>query len=178
MTSQDIEAVEDGVANYIFLHKLSLYPRVYQIIWEMDSYKQGNNPSGHSVAQRFAYNKAAMSIIKDNILFGVGTGDVQQEFNNYYKNSDDPLMYKYRRRAHNQFNTFLITFGIFGFIICISALLLPVLMENRWRDYLFLCFGFIGFLSLLNEDTLETQTGVSFFMFFYSLFLFGRNKIK
>jgi len=39
-------------------------------------------------------------------------------------------------------------------------------------------FGIIGFMSFINEDTLETTTGVTFFMFFYSLFLFGRNKIK
>jgi len=175
MTETDIQAVENGVANYIFLNKYSLYPRIYQIIWELDSYKQGNDPSGHSVAQRLAYMQASTHIIKNNIVFGVGTGDVQQEFNNYYKMSDNPLRAEYRRRAHNQFYTFLITFGIVGFVICIFALFLPVFMEKRWGDYLFLCFGIIGFLSMLNEDTLETQTGVSFFMFFYSLLLFGRN---
>ena len=35
-------------------------------------------------------------------------------------------------------------------------------------------FFFIGMISMLNEDTLETQTGVSFFIFFYSLLMFAR----
>ncbi len=174
----DIQAVENGVANYIFLNKYSLYPRVYQIIWELDHYRQGNNPSGHSVAQRLEYLKASTFIIKHNFIIGVGTGNVQQEFNNYYASSDNPLRVEFRRRAHNQFYTFFITFGIIGFTIFIIALILPVFMEKRWGDYLFLCFAIIGFLSMLNEDTLETQTGVSFFMFFYSLFLFGRNKLE
>jgi O-antigen ligase len=176
MSEVDIQAVENGFSNYIFLNKYSIYPRIYQIIWELDNYRNGDNPSGHSIGQRLVYFNAAMYIIKNNFVLGVGTGDVQQEFNNYYKLSDDPLKLESRRRAHNQFLTFFIAFGIVGFIISIIALFLPVFLEKRWSDYLFLCFAIIAFLSMLNEDTLETQTGVSFFMVFYSLFLFGRNK--
>jgi len=174
----DIQAVENGVANYIFLNKYSLYPRIYQIIWELENYRQGNDPSGHSVAQRLAYINASTYIIKNNFVFGVGTGDVQLAFNHYYENSENPLKIESRRRAHNQFYTFLITFGILGFVICVFALFTPVFMEKRWPDFLFLCFAIIGFMSMLNEDTLETQTGVSFFLFFYSLLLFGRNRIE
>jgi len=178
LDSIDISAIEDGVANYIFLNKYSLYPRVYQIIWEFDSYKRGNNPSGHSVTQRLAYLDASWYIVKNNFFFGVGTGDVQKEFNSYYSLSDNPLKKENRRRAHNQYLTFLITFGIFGFIFSMIALVLPVFIEKRWTDYLFMCFFIIGILSMLNEDTLETQTGVSFFMFFYVLLLFGRQKLE
>jgi len=175
---EDIKAVENGIANYIFLNKFSLYPRVYQIIWELDNYKRGSNPSGHSVALRLEYLKGGVYIIKKNLFFGVGTGDVQHEFNSYYKLSENPLDEKSQRRAHNQLLTFIITFGIVGFFLSIYALFMPVFIEKRWGDYLFLCFGIIGFMSFINEDTLETTTGVTFFMFFYSLFLFGRNKIK
>jgi hypothetical protein len=34
-------------------------------------------------------------------------------------------------------------------------------------------FFFIVLFSMLGEDTLETHTGVSFFAYFYSLFVFG-----
>jgi len=34
-------------------------------------------------------------------------------------------------------------------------------------------FFIIGFLSMMNEDTLETHIGNSFFSFFYALFLLG-----
>jgi hypothetical protein len=178
MNTTDIQAVENGVANYIFLDKYSLYPRVYQIIWELDNYRHGSNPSGHSVALRLEYYNAAFEIIKHNFFIGVGTGDVQKEFNAYYDKSENPLVERSRRRAHNQFITLFITFGIIGFIISIFVMFYPIYAEDRWKDYLFLCFALIGFLSMLNEDTLETQTGVSFFIFFYSLFLFGRGRIK
>jgi hypothetical protein len=178
MNTTDIQAVENGVANYIFLNKYSLYPRIYQIIWELDNYRHGSNPSGHSVALRLEYYNAAIDIIKHNFIFGVGTGDVQKEFNTYYSKSENPLVEKSRRRAHNQFVTLFITFGIIGFIMSIFVMFYPIFAEDRWGDYLFLCFAIIGFLSMLNEDTLETQTGVSFFIFFYSLFLFGRGRTK
>jgi len=178
MDENDIKAVENGVANYIFLQKFSLYPRVYQIIWELDNFRQGHDPSGHSVAQRITYLKASTHIIRNNFIIGVGTGDVQKEFNEYYNSCKNPLRAESRRRAHNQFYTFFITFGLIGFLYFVVALFVPVFLEKCWDDYLFLCFGIIGFLSMLNEDTLETQTGVSFFMFFYSLFLFTRTRLK
>jgi hypothetical protein len=70
--------------------------------------------------------------------------------------------------------TFFITFGIIGFVISMFSIFAPDFSEKKWHDYLFIVFLIIGMLSMLNEDTLETQTGVSFFMFFYALLLFGK----
>ena len=55
-------------------------------------------------------------------------------------------------------------------------ILLPVFYERRWNDFLFMVFFIIILLSMLNKDTFETQTEVSFFIFFYSLLLFGRKR--
>jgi hypothetical protein len=178
LEKRDIEAIENGIANHIFLNKYSLYPRIYEVIWEIDGYLRGRDPSGHSIAQRIAYLEAARSIFKENPLFGVGTGDVQSSFDRYYENTGSSLDQDYRRRAHNQYVTLLITFGVAGLILSLVFLLGPVFIEKKWNDYLFMVFFFIAFLSMLNEDTLETQTGVSFFIFFYSFFLFGRSNPK
>jgi O-antigen ligase len=176
LSKEDIEAIENGMANHIFKQKYSLYPRVYEVIWEIDGYLRGGDPSGHSIAQRIAYLNAAKSIFFSHPWIGVGTGDVQSSFDKFYIKNESKLDKNYRRRAHNQYVTFLITFGIAGFTLAMIFLFLPVFMERRWKDYLFIVFFFIAFLSMLNEDTMETQTGVSFIMFFYSLFLFGREK--
>lgn len=176
LTEEDVEAIENGKANYIFKNKYSLYPRIYEVIWEIDGYLRGGDPSGHSVAQRIAYLNAAKYIFMNNPVIGVGTGDVKYSFDQYYYKTDSKLEKDYRRRAHNQYVTFLITFGILGFILAMIFLIAPVFIEKAWNDYLFIVFFFIAFLSMLNEDTMETQTGVSFFIFFYSLLLFGRKK--
>jgi O-Antigen ligase len=176
LSQEDIRAIEKGTANYIFLDRFAIYPRIYEIIWELDVFKKGGDPSGHSVAQRIAYLKGARYIISKNFLFGVGTGDIQKEFNNYYDQTDSRLKKNSRRRAHNQFITFFVSFGLIGFLICMIALVGPVFIEKAYFNYLLIIFLIIGLSSMINEDTLETQTGVSFFMFFYSLFIFSLKK--
>ncbi len=178
LTAEDVKAVENGKANCIFLRRYSLYPRVYQIIWEFDRYSMGGSPSGHSITQRVAYLGAAWGIIRHHFLIGVGTGDVQKAFNTYYEEHHSRLRLQNRRRAHNQFVTFFVTFGLVGFVAAMWAIFAPVFYERKWSDYLFMVFFLTGLLSMLNEDTLETQTGVSFFMFFYALLLFRPKKEK
>ncbi len=176
LSDRDVHAIENGVANVIFLNRYSLYPRIYQIIWGIDLYEHGGSPGGHSIAQRFAYLKAAGNIVRHNMVIGVGTGDVQRAFDHYYESHDSNLAIRYRRRAHNQYVTFFITFGIVGGIMALFSIFAPVFIMKKQTDFLFLAFFLIGLLSMLNEDTLETQTGVSFFMFFYCLLIFRENK--
>ncbi len=173
LTKEDIRLIEDGYSNYIFKRKLGIYPRVYQIIWEFDTYKKLGNPSGHSITQRFEFQKNAIQIIKKNFWLGVGTGDVLQAFNIQYNISNSPLAQRWRLKAHNQLITFFLTFGIFGFIWIMFSLIYPVFYEKKHRSFLFVVFFLIALFSMLNEDTLESHAGISFFSYFYALLLFG-----
>jgi hypothetical protein len=56
--------------------------------------------------------------------------------------------------------------------------LYPVFLEGKRGDYFFWMFLMVGSFSMLNEDTLETHTGVSFFAFFYALFLLATEPKK
>jgi len=47
---------------------------------------------------------------------------------------------------------------------------------RKFSDYFFLVFFIIVMLSMIPEDTIESQAGVTFFAFFYSLFLFGKKE--
>ena len=62
LTAEDMAAIENGLTNYIFLNPYSLYPRIYEIIWEIDRYLKGKEPGDHSVSQRIIYFKAALSV--------------------------------------------------------------------------------------------------------------------
>jgi len=176
LTNTDIQNIEAGIPNYIFANKYKLYPKIYEAIWEIDAYKKGFNNYGSSITQRFEFLKTAKHIIKDNFWFGVGTGDVQDSFNIYYELNNSPLPEKNRLRAHNQYVTFLLTFGIVGFIIIVFSLFYPVFKSNLNPKYFLIILLAIVLLSFFNEDTLETQIGVTFFSYFYSLFLFGFKK--
>ncbi|NLE62915.1 MAG: hypothetical protein GX612_03645, partial [Bacteroidales bacterium] len=48
----------------------------------------------------------------------------------------------------------------------------PVLWNKRFKNDLFFVFLLIVFFSMMTDDTLERQDGLTFFVFFYALFLF------
>ena len=148
--------------------------RMQEIFWELNIYLKGGNPSGYSVAQRFEFWKAAIGIIKENFFIGVGTGDVEKAFDEQYEKINSPLTQEWRLRSHNQFLAIGTAFGVIGILWFLIALFYPLLSLKNYKDYFYLTFFIISFLSMLTEDTLETQVGITFFAFFNSLFLFCR----
>lgn len=173
LSKAEIRAVEMGVANHIYLQRFRLYPRIYEVIWEVDRYRLGYSPNEKSVVQRFLYLDAGWDIARQNLLFGVGNGDVKAEFEEYYQRVNSPLAPKWRLRAHNQYLTFIIAFGIPGFIICMISLIAPIFLMKRNRSFLAVGFLILMLLSMVSEDTIETAAGAAFVGFFYSLLVFG-----
>lgn len=174
----DIKMIEKGYTNHLFKKKFALYPRIYELLWEIDQYKKGGDPSGHSLAQRIVYLETGVRIIRKHFWYGTGIGDVSNSFSQQYIADETKLQPRWRLRAHNQLITFFLTFGIFGFLWLIIAFFIPPYILGRYKNYLFTMFFLIGMLSMLNEDTLETHVGVSFFAFFYAFFLFSIPKIS
>jgi hypothetical protein len=178
LTDKDIAAIQSGVANYRYLDKLSFSDRIYEILWEFEDYRTKGNPSGHSVMQRFEYWKAAVNIIKENKILGVGTGDVAEAYKEQYERMKSPLSENFRKRAHNQYLTIAVTLGIFGFICFLVSLLYPLIVYRFQPGYIYLVFLIIILLSFISEDTLESQAGLTFFAFFNSFFLFCNTLLK
>jgi O-antigen ligase len=108
-------------------------------------------------------------IIKHHVWMGVGTGDVKDAFQSAYTMNDSPLDKTYRLRAHNQYLTMWVTYGLFGLIAFTTIVFWPVLKDKR-RDSLTIMIVLLVSLSYLTEDTLESQAGVMFMAFFYMLF--------
>ncbi|MFC2150952.1 O-antigen ligase family protein [Bacteroidota bacterium] len=173
LSQNDIKNIENGIANYIFEDKYALYPKIYEVLWQIDRYRKGYPVLGSSVTLRLVFFKTAIDIIDNNFWFGVGTGDVQDAFDMQYELNKSQLPDQNRLRAHNQYITFFLTFGFVGFILLFFSMLYPVFKLKGYKNYLFVVVLVIALLSFINEDTLETQIGITFFTFFYSLFLFG-----
>ena len=165
LTKKDVENIELGRSS---IHYSGLMPRMHALRFELNF---AENPNGHSLLQRFEYWKAGFSLATSNWLFGVGSGDVQDSFNQHYEISNSPLTEKNRRRAHNQFLTYWISFGIIGLALFLVMLFLFIRYNFQQKSILGLLFIAIAIASFLMEDTLETQTGVTFFALFLGLFL-------
>ena len=173
MTDEDIRNVENGVANYNnFVHP-GIKARISETLFEYNQYRLHNNPNGGSLSQRIEYTRASLYLIKKHSLFGVGTGDIPTAFQRAYEELDSPLEQQYRHRAHNQYLAIAVTFGLVGLLWFLLTLLVPYCSSKRHRNYLYTIFLVIMLISMLAEDTLETQAGVSLFAFFNSLLIFA-----
>ncbi len=175
LQAEEIKSIERGIANVKYQHLSNTRIRLLQIVWEFDQYKQGANPSGHSVTQRFEFWKAATNIISSHPLLGVGTGDMPQAYRQEYSDMKTQLDEKYRLRAHNQYLAIAVALGIPSLLYFISVLCYSFFYQNRWREFLFRSFWIITALSMLTEDTLETQSGVTFVALFMCLLLFAKS---
>ncbi|MBI2966529.1 MAG: O-antigen ligase family protein [Bacteroidetes bacterium] len=172
LSNEEIRAIEKGYTDVRALHSTDLMYRLKQISEDYRQYLRGGNPSGSSVMQRIEFWKAATGIILENPLLGVGTGDVPAAYQEQYEKLSSPLPEKFRLRAHNQFLAMGVSFGITGLTWFILTLLYPLFYKKKYSVFPYLAFFIIVFISLLSEDTLESQAGISFYVFFNCLFLF------
>ena len=172
LTKQDIENVENGIANVIYQEKkYSIYPRIYQTIWEYYVYSKTGNANYQSFSQRIEYSKAALTIIKNNFWFGVGTGNWKDEFKKAYHENHSQLSEELYASSHNQYLNYMVKFGMIGFIVIIFLITYPVFYTGRNKDPLFLILLIFLFCANFADSNFESHMGNSFFTFFYCVFL-------
>ena len=173
LTDEDIHNIEQGVANYNNWKHPGLRARLSSTLFEYNLYRRFNNPNGGSLSQRIEFTRASLHLIGQHPWFGVGTGDVPQAFNRAYDELHSPLSDEHRFRAHNQYLAIAVAFGLVGLAFFLFVLLCPWCACRKRRTYLYTVFLVIMMLSMLAEDTLETQAGASLFAFFEALLLFA-----
>jgi hypothetical protein len=176
LSDEDILHIENGIANINETTKTSIENRLRTIVWEIMIFRETGYLSGHSVMQRLEFWRAAYYIIQDNFWIGTGTGDIYNAFKNKYIEMDSQLDERFRWRSHNQYMSMLATFGIFGLLWFLIALVWPPQRLGMFSDYYFLTFFAVLMLSMITEDTIESQAGATFFAFFMAFFLFARDK--
>lgn len=179
LTDDDIRYIEEGIANYNYIASPGWKSRLLKLSVEFTVYLR--NPQqyagGGSVTQRIEFTKASLHIIRNNPLFGVGTGDIKQAFVQAYDDINSPLANDYRYRAHNQYMAICVAFGVVGLVWFLIAVLFPFLSLKENRNYLYSAFLFVMLLSMFPEDTIESQDGATMFAFFNALLLFAVEKV-
>ena len=95
---------------------------------------------------------------------------MQDEFDQHYDSINSQLLLKNRKRAHNMFLTFWISNGLIGLFLFVCVLVFFSSLQIGEKRFLAIAFIAIAISSFIFEDTLETQTGITFFSFFYALF--------
>lgn len=132
--------------------------------------------AAESTAVRVLIWPVSLELIKENFLFGVGTGDIKDQLLKKYKDRGLSGALKRRLNAHNQYLQTFAALGLVGFLILTGCLILPFLLSIKEKKHLYSFFLLIIAVNLLTESMLEVQAGVVFYAFFNSFFLFAYNK--
>ncbi len=171
LTTADVVNIEKGISNYKYANHPGLITRWRELVWEYTKYKRGENPSGHTLIMRLEFWNTACYIIKHHLWLGVGTGDIQASFNSAYVETHSNLDAEWRLRCHNQYLAVGVAFGLLGLIVFSIYLFYPAIRLRKKLHALYWPFFLMALLSFFTEDTLETQSGVTFFIFFQTVFL-------
>ena len=174
LDKKDIENVEHGYSNYIFAgQKFSLYPRIYQTIWEYYMFSKTGYVNYQSFSQRLEFLKAAATIVRQNFLFGVGTGEWKNAFRDAFIKNGSQLKPELYGSSHNQYLNYQVKFGIVGLLFILFCIVYPIVKTRKYNDQLFLIFLLFMAVANLGDSNFESHVGGAFFVFFYCIFLTG-----
>jgi O-antigen ligase len=132
--------------------------------------------AGRSTSERIIIWKSAAHVIKQNFLFGVGTGDVRDKLTEEYENEHVLAELIHYRNAHNQYFQTWIALGILGLLLLAFMIIRPAVYAIRQEHHIYFIFLFIVGFSMLFESMFERQEGVVFYVFFNTLLFTTQGK--
>lgn len=169
LTNQDIENIEAGFTNYKYTGKLGIARKGNEILRGIERYLWINDANNSSGVMRWIYFKIGTEIVKENLIFGVGTGDLKPSYKEQYAKNNFGLEEQFQDISHNQFLTTAISLGILGLVCLLLILMVPFWLYKR--DFLMVVFTIILLVSFMTDNTLGRQAGVTLFAFFTSLII-------
>lgn len=156
----------------------SIRGKFHQIV-EIDQIGFDKNNYG-SISSRFGKIEASYQVVKKNLWFGTGTGDMLDELVKQYKEMKFTMGYKYRYNPHNQFLDNVVRNGLIGGGISLVVLyLFPICLSVQRRDLLLGSLILVVAGVSMTESMLDTHKGITFYVFFVTLLISNeRNESK
>jgi len=118
--------------------------------------------------------QSSLEVIRNNWLFGVGSGDLQDELNKQYEIHNFQGGIVEQLNTHNQYLQTLVGTGLIGLTFFMVTLIASISKAIRLNNHFFLVFIALFGLCCLTEAMLERQFGILFYCIFSSL-LYHRN---
>jgi O-antigen ligase len=144
--------------------------RVNYMLYDFQQLENGT--IGHnSDSRRIISLKLGVKLFKENTLIGVGVGNIQNKVNETYQELYPTFEEHNRKLPHNQFLYTLVELGIIGGILLLMAFFVPLFFTNFYTLPLYYILACMVFLSMLVDNTLESQIGITFYALFSTLFL-------
>lgn len=176
LTDIDIRNIENGINRYDYNKLPGLKSQIEDFIAGYQRYTEVKDPNSGSMIQRFEYWRTSLLLIKQHPVLGVGTGDLPGAFQQQYQKMNTNLASQNRLRSHNQYLSIAVALGFTGLVWFMFVMFYPGLVTRNFNNYFYFIFWIIFMLSMLTEDTIESQEGVTFYVLFTAIMLLGRDK--
>jgi O-antigen ligase len=139
----------------------SIQNKIAYMRYDLTNYSQGNLRD-HSDGERIQSIMNGVEIIKHNPMLGVGEGDLRDEIYKLSLAMKENSQITVSKMPHNQFIWTFASTGIIGVVFLFLFLILYIGRGFAELNMLMMMFGVTLFLSMLFEQTLESQVGVMF----------------
>ena len=178
LSETDIRNIENGYNRFDYTELPKIRTQIEDFIIGLQRYVYLKDPNSGSMIQRFEYWRTSVLIISQQPLIGVGTGDVPQSFVDQYIKMDSKLAKQNRLRSHNQFLSITVGLGLIGLVWFMFVMFYPGIKTRNFNNYFYVIYWLVFMFSMLTEDTIECQEGVTFYALFTSIMLLGREKTE
>lgn len=173
LSDVDVANVENKIANVDYTRRLGLHRALYQTYFSYSIYKKYGNIEQSSLYQRFELWNASWNVIRNNWLLGVGLGDYKAELDSQLERQGSSIAHKHNRGSHNQFLTFWLMGGFLLVLCFVLVLAYPFWRLRNRITFLYVAYFVIMVLSMITEDTIESQPGRLLFAVFMPLLLYA-----
>ena len=114
----------------------------------------------------------AIELIEKSPVIGYGAGSEIPLLQDKYFAKKYYTSYLHRLNAHNEYMSFMIKSGIWGFVVYILTLVYGFRIAIRKKDIVFFAFMMLLAVVSLSENILDMDKGVMFYSFFFPFFVF------
>lgn len=132
-----------------------------------------------SLVTRLTIWETTLNLAKNHLFFGLGSSDSKKELFQYYKETDQVFLAKYKLPVHNQYLDFLLKYGVLGAIGAIVYVGFIGFIGLKLKNSLVISFFILFFISNLTDDFLIRFDGIVFSGFWISVFtaFYFKNKL-
>ncbi|MGX8697813.1 MAG: O-antigen ligase family protein, partial [Prevotella sp.] len=157
LTPDQIADIENGIPNPVYTHSWQGKRMLYVTLFEIESYRSYRAVTGFTMLQRLEMWRATVNVIGEHPWWGCGMSEMRHQVNDELHALQSPMADS-GFYPHNQYLSWMVTFGIVGFAIVLFFFLRTAPALRR-QDALLLVWTVVILISFLTEDTLGSLVG-------------------
>ena len=111
----------------------SIHNKISYMVWDLNQLRS-NNAKNYSDSERIVSIMAGYKIARENILFGVGTGDIKNAMNKTYDKDYTWIDTNNRKMPHNQWVWLWASNGIFGVAALAFSIIVSLVYKKNYKN--------------------------------------------